>query len=313
MTSLLVLGAPNSGKTVLGAQLYGRARYATGLLKFRQQARDITILEHAFVSLQRGILPSRTSKATYGTIEMPLSRRTTGEDVDLIWPDYGGEKFTDILEARQLDSVWTERTSTADGLLLLIRPSATHVTHDVLTRPRTREAGTSGYDDSVPNSDESLAADSQYVEVLQLLTHAKGLHREQRFDWPLTIALTCWDEVDNRGLKPDAQLRQSLPLLWQYLRGAWAPQALRIVGVSALERPLANTEGTALDALPHDQPLHAPDATADEIRAAMLAVSDKTFRDKKPQNQGYLIRPDGARDTDLTLLIDDLLSRTHAS
>lgn len=312
MTSLLVLGEPNSGKTVLGAQLYGRARYADGVLKLRQQAQDIQVLEHAFVSLQRGMLPSRTSKETFGTIELPLRHRDTGKDVDLIWPDYGGEKFTAILESRQLDPAWEERTTRSRGLILLIRPRATHVPNDVLTHPRAREAGSSGYTDDVPLTDQDLAVDSQYVDLLQLLTHAKGLHRDERFDWPLTIALTCWDEVADQGLTPEAQLRKSLPLLWQYLHGAWAATALHIVGVSALARPLENQDGHPLDGLPHDQPLHAPDATPDEARKAMLAASDKAFREGKPQTQGYLIRQGGQRDADLTLLIDELLSESHA-
>lgn len=312
MTSLLVLGEPNSGKTVLGAQLYGRARYTDGILSLRQQAQDIQVLDHAYVSLQRGMLPSRTSKETFGTVELPLRHRDTGQDVDLIWPDYGGEKFTAILESRQLDPAWEERTTQARGLILLIRPHATHVPNDVLTQPRAREAGSSGYSEDTPPVDQDLAVDSQYVELLQLLTHAKGLYRDQRFKWPLTIALTCWDEVADQGLNPDAQLRKSLPLLWQYLRGAWASTALHIVGVSALARPLKNQEGHPLDGLPHDQPLHAPDATPDEARKAMLAASDKAFRDGTPQTQGYLIRQNGQKDQDLTILIADLLSEPNA-
>ncbi|CAM3198975.1 hypothetical protein DESA109040_02390 [Deinococcus saxicola] len=310
--SLLVLGEAHSGKTVLGAQLYGRARYTEGSLTLRQQAQDIQVLDHAFRSLQRGMLPSRTSKDTFGTVQLPLRRCGTGQDVDLIWPDYGGEQLKIILESRQLAPAWEERTTQAHGIILLIRPTATHVPPDVLTHPGVREFGSSGYTEDTPPIDEDLPVDSQYVELLQLLTHAKGLHRDQRFDWPLTVALTCWDEVADQHRTPEEQLRKGLPLLWQYLQGAWSTSALHVVGVSALTRPLKNEDGNLLDGLPHDQPLHAADAPPEEARQAMLDASDKDFRNRTPQTQGYLIRNDGQQESDLTLLVDALLSEPHA-
>lgn len=306
--TLLVLGASNSGKTVLSAQLYGRARYTPASLTLRAQASDIQVLDHAFRSLQRGMLPSRTAETTFGTVTLPLISRAADSEVVLVWPDYGGEQFNRILESRQLPAEWEGRTREAQGTLLLIRPKLTFTPPDVLTRPGVREADGSAYGAVVPSPDDHLPVDSMYVELLQLLTSAKGLDRLKRFKWPLTVALTCWDEVAGQDLTPGEQLQKRMPLLWQYLQGAWSPSCLHIVGVSALARPLRNEQGLSLDALPPDEQFCPADATPEQREQALRAASDREFRSKTPQDQGYLVTGDGQQIPDLTLLIEPLLT-----
>lgn len=305
MTSLLILGSTNSGKTVFGAQLYGRARYTNAALKLRNQARDIKVLDHAFKSLQRGMLPSHTGESTYGTLTLPLRQVATGEELDLVWPDYGGEQFDEIVETRRLSTDWTVRVGEAAGVLLLIRPKLTQVSPDILTRPGHRDAEDSAYTTPVEGEAGQFALDSGYVEMLQLLTHTKGLSRGQRYAWPLTVALTCWDEVQEEGLAPQAVLQRSLPLFWQYLQGAWKPGAWRVVGISALERPLQGPDGQELQALDPTRPM-ARDTSAPG--SVPTVPSDAKFREARPQAQGYVIDESGKRHPDLTLVVEHILS-----
>ena len=72
-------------------------------------------------------------------------------------------------------------------------------------------------------------------------------------------------------------------MLASYLKGIWAHESLAIYGVSAL--------GQAFD----DSQTHI----------------NQAFLDKRPQEQGYIVRPDGTSDPDLTIPVAWVLEKLH--
>lgn len=292
MSSVLVLGESHSGKTVFGAQLFGRLRHTQAALELIRQPDDILLLKHAFESLQMGQTPKHTSSRTNGVLRFPLRLRKDGSEHQVVWPDYGGEQFQKILISRLLEPLWVERVKEASGVLLLIRPSRTRINPDMLQRPR--EVSGAGYETSEEAEPSILPVDSQYVETLQLLQHLRGSSRQSRCRWPLVVLLTCWDEMENTELIPVGLLQKNFPLLHQYLQGAWAPDHFQVMGLSALGRSLQGKD-------PNDGERWKPAEAETEI-------FDEAFIDLTPQKMGYLVQ-DGEKPSDLTLPLAWLMEK----
>lgn len=291
MRSVLVLGESHSGKTVYGAQLFGRLRHTEASLELIQQPDDILLLKHAFESLQVGQTPNHTSSSTNGVLRFPLRLRKDGSEHQVVWPDYGGEQFQKILTSRLLEPLWVERVKEASGVLLLIRPSRTRINPDVLQRALSVKD--EGYETSEDQEPLGLPLDSQYVEMLQLLMHLRGISRKPRYNWPLMVLLTCWDELEDADLQPVGLLQKNLPLLYQYLQGAWDQEHYQVMGLSALGRSLKGKD---------------PSDDSWKPAVAGSEVFDEEFIDLTPQKMGYLVQ-EGEKTSDLTLPLAWLMEK----
>ncbi|AZI44110.1 hypothetical protein EHF33_14445 [Deinococcus psychrotolerans] len=287
MSEVLLLGVSDAGKTVYGAQLLGRFENpdVSTALRLRDTPESFKALQAAQEALQQGRYPVRTAYDTQETISLPLvdgSERA----IDMLWPEFAGEAFKDVVvDARHLSKSWVQRTTGADGALLMIRPSLESEAPGV-------RATNSGVTERTPGTDTQqpaatvLAPDAQYVEVLQLMLFARGWARQARVRWPLAVVLSCWDEVDPDGrLSPPQMLADRYPLLHMFLKGTWSAVDVEVFGLSATERRLQpGTDG-----------------------------HDERFVDADPSRQGYVVTRNGDRSPDLTLPIAWLLDRAHGA
>lgn len=286
MSSLLVVGASKAGKTVYGAQFYLRT-LAGAVLTSQGEADDLSIFHKAIEAITHGKKPERTKDDESRTLTLQV-RDVAGRSMALSWPDYAGESFGDLLKRRVFTEEWLTRAQGASGVLLMIRPEVVDMPIDALNGKRKPSKAKAvavppvAEQDAPPERLVPLLPDARYVEWLQMMRHLRGEGRLERSDWPLTVMLSCWDELKVPGT-PAEELQRSCPLLASYLRGIWNPESMRIYGVSALGQPF------------DDHP--------DKV--------NRGFLEKRPEAQGYVVSPDGTRQPDLTLPVAWMLERLH--
>jgi len=267
---LVVLGGPNSGKTHLAGQIYGRVQRRPGHFRLRKSdgtPADISALEEVLAALENGHAAGHTPSNTWAEVKLPLIS-TSGEPLDIHWPDYGGEQLDDVFQKRSVPESWRSRLCQADGWIVLIRLKTETVYGDALDRLVER-AHTQAKPE--PRA-EKWDSNAKWVELLQILLHATGRGTANRLSRPrLLVLLSCYDELGEESGAPMAMLERHLPLLASFLKNTWPSSDLSVWGLSALGRLL--TQNSA----------------------------DDDFIDLGPEYQGWVIHPDGGRrDSDLT-------------
>jgi hypothetical protein len=174
------------------------------------------------------------------------------------------------MEERLISRDWQIRLRESNGWLLFIRLELLRAFDDVFTRPVSRVE-----EESTNSSDSSKWSDQAYlVELLQLLLFTKGVATLDRVKKPvLTVVLTCWDELKGlqRNARPVDILSKRMPLFSEYIQATWDTSELGLVGLSALGKALKEDE------------------------------TDDEFKDRGPENFGYVILPEGKKSDDLTL------------
>lgn len=282
--NLLLLGESKTGKTVFMAQLYERATSVPdAALRLKTTPGQMKVVEEALQRLLQGKAPEHTRTGTTGTIVLPLLG-VNGREVDLVWPEYAGETFLKVLRERHLTPTWRDRILAANGILLMIRPHLKRGPRDVLEAPRRAEGDAPRAADEEDDEDQPLAPDAQFVELLQLLSFARGDGRLHRSTIPMTVVLSCWDELrqDNAEVTvPAAELAKHYPLLAAYLKGAWAPEEVTILGLSAWGGPFSEDLGSR-------------------------------FAELGPAGRGYMIDEQGQEHLDLTRVLTRLIEMAYA-
>ncbi|HLP94217.1 MAG TPA: hypothetical protein VK168_09285 [Saprospiraceae bacterium] len=267
---ILIIGPPKSGKTTFLAQLYGRLVDKKGKLQLASAPENIDGIKSAYDRLADGKETESTPSTHNLEVKIPVIYE--GQEFMLHCKDYGGEQVRDLVTLMEYDKTWIERAKTNDRWILFIRPSEIEHRFDLSKK---------GY--AVKGQKESNASisgtsdQSQFIELMQVLLHARGTGMKDPIDTPrLLIALTCWDELITNST-PEEILQQKMPLFAHFIAANWLPKAFKIIGVSAQEFPLKT----------------------DEAR-------DK-YLDEMPQNFGYLVLDDSPKEKDLTLLIEKAL------
>jgi energy-coupling factor transporter ATP-binding protein EcfA2 len=291
---VLVLGAHESGKTTFVVQLLGRVqRVAEGRLRARTAPTSLGPYRAALERVEEGRAPDHTETSLFAQTPLPLLHDQAGP-VDLVWPEYAGETLQGMVALRRIPQSWFDRVQASDVWLLFVRLSTTSIPADVISR---RILPVQGGDEEVPvDSDESSALSGQatLVELLQMLLHLRGAAMASHVRRPvLGVLLSCFDEVQARadpegeqaggreGRRPEAILRERLPLLASFVDSVWDPDSRVILGVAALGRPLLR-----------DEP-------------------DFDFILQGPERQGYVVLPDGREHPDLTLAVSLPLDLAH--
>ncbi|PRY34921.1 hypothetical protein CLV58_1153 [Spirosoma oryzae] len=268
---ILIIGPPGSGKTTFAAQLYGRLIGKKGKLQQDFSPENIDGIKSAFYRLADGLETEPTSSTDNLEVKIPVIYE--GQKFVLHCKDYGGEQVRDLVALMEYDETWIDRAKTNDRWILFIRPSEIEHRFDLSKK------GYAIKDQKETKALSSSTSDqSRFIELLQVLLHARGTGMKSPIDTPrLLIALTCWDELST-NLKPEEILQQKMPLFAHFIAANWLSGAFMVVGVSAQEFPLQT----------------------DEAR-------DK-YLDEMPQNFGYLVLDDNPREKDLTRLIEKVLS-----
>lgn len=274
---LVLLGGPNSGKTHFAGQLYGRLRRKKGRLLLRREGgtpADLSALEDVLRSLASGHAARHTSAQTWSEIVLPIVD-AQGQAIELRWPDYGGEQLSTAFQQRAISQAWRERLRKASGWIVLIRLNVETTYSDALNRLREGSVNQAATSERASKWD----ANARWVELFQLLLHVAGHGSVQQVDTPrLIVMLSCFDELGTQAARPCEILASRLPLVYSFLESVWSAGAFSVWGLSALGR-------------------HLDEQSEDEV-----------FIDEGPENQGWIVAPDGSRSEDLTLPLDWLLN-----
>lgn len=267
---IVLLGGPNSGKTHYFGQLYGRLRRKAGQLQLRNELgtpSDLSPLAEVLHCLELGLLANHTPTGAWAEVLLPLVD-AQGTEMNLRWPDYGGEQLETVFKEREVPEAWRDRLSKADGWVLLIRLHTETAYPDALAELGERAKHSNG---SVARPGV-WDANARWVELLQILLHVAGLGTVERLRSPrLTVLLSCYDELETSEALPSNVLATRLPLVSAFIHSLWADAAVSVWGLSSL--------GCALD----------KDSEKDK------------FIDECPEHQGWVIAPNGGEpDADLT-------------
>jgi len=263
---ILLLGGPDSGKTHFAGQLYGRLTRNPGLLELRDTPADLSALEEVLHCLENGHAAEHTSAGTWTDVFLPL-RDKRGNELDLRWPDYGGEQLFTIFTERQVTDAWRSELRLADGWLLLIRLKKETIYPDALPELANRSSDGNGTTARAGNWD----GNARWVELLQILLHVAGLSTIESREQPrLAVLLSCYDELAVDNLLPSQVLAKNLPLVSAFIDSLWKPSAISIWGLSALGCLLEKNS------------------------------DNENFINQGPEHQGWIVNPDGHKDADLS-------------
>jgi hypothetical protein len=234
------------------------------------QATNLVPFEHAMDSLADGRATGHTPSEVYVESAWPVIDHE-GRRADLVWPDYGGEQIKHLIANHRIGVEWRDRVLAATDWVLLVRLHTVQSSADIFSRPLTELGKTEAHPELSRPSDQA-----RLIELLQMLLHVSAVSREAVVVSPtLTILLTCWDEVEARDL-PSAVFRATLPMFCDFVESVWYQPM--IVGLSALEKPLSEDR------------------------------SDPDYATRGPETFGYVVRPEGSDDRDITWPISRLLA-----
>lgn len=269
---LALFGESDVGKTHYGGQLLTRIETEACELKMREAPIDLSPFEEVRQKLSKGLLASHTASNVYKESVWPVTNPQHGIDLDLIWPDYAGEQVRQLIDMRLMGKEWLSRVQSADGWVLMVRPKLARQDDDIFSRP----LGNVPRPESDAGHKPARSVQARLVELLQMLVHARSLDRNKPLP-PLTVLLSCWDEVNpDAGIKPADILWKCMPLVASYVLSRWGDNKQTVFGLSALGVELSRETANA------------------------------QYADKGPEHFGFVITPDGSRSTDLTLPIMQL-------
>ena len=268
MKSLLTIGKPNSGKSILFGQQYKRLCKEDGRMSLFEMPDDISPIKDITDCLSKGeVVPHTPSEKN---LELSLKLKFGNEIIELIYPDYGGEQINSIVKNRLINKKWEDMINKSDAWLLFIRITELKKSLDLTHRVENN------LDNKNHNNQIELSDQYFFIELLQILLFIKnrGILRQIN-DIKLTVVLSCWDEIkDSNDKKPVDILKENLPLFLDFIQSNWKTDSLSILGLSSIEMDLIKEQ---------------------EKR--------EEFIDKGSENYGYIVLPDGKQTKDLTLLI----------
>nr|WP_307732420.1 hypothetical protein [Massilia aurea] len=267
----MLVGESNAGKTHFGAQFLKRLMVKGCALKMSGAPTNLEAFTTALSCLTEGKSTDHTPANVYVESVWPITDEA-GRYAELVWPDYGGEQVRNLVTQRRIPAAWRERVLEATDWVLLIRLHSLRSEDDLFSRPLQSFAAAAPQDEQ---SGYEPSDQARTVELLQMLLYLAHFHLDRPLRKPrLTIVLSCWDELETTELPPDL-LASQLPMLWSFVRSNWVSPI--VIGLSALERALSKTD------------------------------PDLEYAARGPEEFGYVVLPDGVKNTDITLPIQRLM------
>lgn len=267
---LLLLGESDVGKTHYGAQILRRLNTGHGAFELVDGA-NLKPFKNALDKISQGLSAPHTPRAEYSESIWTLHQRSNGSNMDLVWPDYGGEQVTGMIDNKSLPAAWRDKLVKASGWIFMVRPSQVPLPEDILTRAVSLPA----VDD---HANPTLSQQSKLIEILQMLQYKKQSYLKHKGMLPpIAVLLSCYDELATDE-SPGSYCRAHLPMLDQYLSSNWPKERRRIFGVSPLGEPLSQTQ-------PNDD-----------------------YAASGPEKNGFVVDEQGDRTDDLLAPIEWLLS-----
>ena len=270
--TILLVGESNVGKTHYGAQFLKRLMVKACALKMFGAPTNLEAFNTALSCLTEGKATDHTPANTYVESIWPITDEA-GNYAELVWPDYGGEQVRNLVTQRRIPAAWRNRVLGATDWVLLIRLHSLRSEDDLFSRPLQSFAAAEAQGEASAYEPSDQA---RVVELLQMLLYLAQFHLDRPLRKPrLTILLSCWDELETAELPADI-LASRLPMLWSFVRSNWTSPI--VIGLSALERALSKTD------------------------------ADQEYAIRGPEEFGYVVLPDGVKNTDITLPIQRLMT-----
>ncbi|MFJ2684019.1 hypothetical protein ACIOYV_09780 [Pseudomonas sp. NPDC087342] len=269
--TILLVGESNVGKTHYGAQFLKRLMVKACALKMTGAPTNLEAFTTALSCLTEGKSTDHTPADIYVESVWPITDEV-GRYAELVWPDYGGEQVRNLVAQRRIPAAWRDRVVEATDWVLLIRLHSLRSEDDLFSRPLQSFAPVEPQGEAA----YELSDQARTVELLQMLLYLAQFHLDRPLCKPrLTILLSCWDELETTELPADL-LASRLPMLWSFVRSNWASPT--VIGLSALERALDKTD------------------------------ADQDYAIRGPEEFGYVVLPNGEKNTDITLPIQYLMA-----
>lgn len=271
--NILIIGGPNVGKTHYGGQLYGRLINKQGLYKITSPPENLIVFREVLESLSEGKSAGRTHVSSNEQLKLEIEDSNNNK-VSFSFPDYGGEQIDKIVNERKINSKWKENIDNSTGWMLFIRLDEIKPIEDLVNRGVPEQ---SVLESRKKNEiDLTVSPTAFYIELLQMLLYVKGVSSyKNNCDIKLTVILSCWDNINEMTIdsKPSEVLEEKLPLVKQFIDAIWTEDTVSVIGLSSTGKTLSN----------------------DNV--------DDEYIDKGPENFGYIVNPNGVKESDLTLSI----------
>jgi hypothetical protein len=239
-TPVLLIGGSDMGKTHFATVLVEKWTRGIGELQLESRPEDLKIFDEARQRISNGLVAKHTAAATAAEVAFQL-RAKDGQSVELVLPEYGGEKLSEIARMRRVNPWWLERLRASPAWLLLLRLSRIRRHQDILDRLR-RVPEKGAVEKPAPSAWDGGA---YWTELMQILLDGAGCSILEPLKRPrLAVVLSCWDELGEEEQKrpPTELLQREAPLLFEFLSANWSPAALSVWGLSSLGRALGDKE-----------------------------------------------------------------------
>lgn len=276
---ILIIGRTETGKSCLKGQLLRKLTESDSIISLDKASENISEIIKITESQSRGLRPERTSKEK--DIATVFHLKLENENViDMIWPDYAGEKIVDIVRERQIPIDWEVNIKESTIWFLFIRLDKLKPLDSLLNMPRE-------YPNVIEGAPKLEISDySFFIELLQILLYVKGVGTRSKVSEPvLQVCLSFWDELDQKQVaNPKQELMNRCPLLVEYIDSQWKNEKIAYLGISPQEMKLKNNEADV-----------EKDPKVQEFIDA-------------PEDFGYVIKENGEKVKDLTYLIQNSLN-----
>ena len=211
--SIVMIGAPDSGKTNYLGRLWGALSAENSGLRATQEGDDVRYVLDAFSSLLRGRFAPRTDtnvdvEGRHCSIQVAWERKEEAEHAELLVPDVSGELWKEAVLTNELPEAWLTAVRHAIGALLFVRvdsPVHRPALDWVTARKRLEVGGTDG--------ESEIPTDVQLCEFLRFLELFLGKDANAS-KARVAVLVTAWDIVDEDRSRegPKSYLRHEFPL-----------------------------------------------------------------------------------------------------
>ena len=211
--SIVMIGAPDSGKTNYLGRLWGALKAENASLRATQQPDDIRYVFDALTHLLQGTFAPRTDTnvdidGRHCSIQVAWEREGETEHAELLVPDVSGELWADAVQTNELQETWLTSVRQSIGALLFVRvDSDQHIPSlDWVTARERLEVGGEEAESQIPT-------DVQLCEFLRFLELFLGKDADVRKP-RVAVLVAAWDIVDEGRAQqgPKAYLRREFPL-----------------------------------------------------------------------------------------------------
>ena len=209
--SLVLVGAPDSGKTNYLARLWAAIEDGDGTVRAKDLPQDISYVEQALDYLLQGEFAPRTEVDDRGgrSFSVVIERKDSDEAVEVIVPDVSGELWRKAVESYELPVEWMRKLEQSVGALLFVRIGSDQ---NVAQLDWVTSSELLGSD--VPNDNrEAIPTAVQLCELVRFLEFALGkasVNRRAR----VAVLVTAWDRLNSEEAEagPRAFLEREFPL-----------------------------------------------------------------------------------------------------